>query len=62
MTRSSVWPSEWVGNETCCVRLRENKISENCLACESDGSSTWMLKSPVMTKWCGTVANSEIVA
>jgi hypothetical protein len=32
ITRSSVWPSEWVENLMCCVRFKEDKISENCLA------------------------------
>ncbi len=51
MTRSRMWLSEWVGKVTCCVRFMDDRREENCLVCDLDGSSTWRLKSPVITKW-----------
>ena len=49
MVRSRVYPSRWVGSSTCCFSPRPFKSSYNFSAHESWGSSSWMLKSPVIS-------------
>lgn len=48
-----------VGKSTCCVRLNDERSFRKSDARESEGMSTWMLKSPVSTNSLGVVAASE---
>ena len=57
--RSSVCLCVCVGKETCWVRLAEDKRSKNLFEEESRGSSTHMLKSPVMRNSWGVVAADD---
>jgi hypothetical protein len=59
MSKSRVWLREWVGNEICWVREKESRRWRKETAEEQMGSSTWILKSPVMKSSDGEVARSE---
>ena len=48
-SRSRVWSALWVGKVTCCERPKWSKTERNEAAGGDAGSSTWRLKSPVMT-------------
>lgn len=45
-TRSRIWPCVCVGELTCCVRLRQFKMSKKSAVNLDLGQSMWMLKSP----------------
>ena len=59
ITRSSVWLCMWVETETCWVRLVDDNRRVNCWEEESRGSSTWILKSPVIMNSCGVVVAED---
>ena len=44
--RSRVCPFLWVGKSTCCVMLKELRISRNSVAVAQEAESTCKLKSP----------------
>ena len=60
MIRSSVCWWMWVGKWTCCDKLNALRVVRNCVVFELWRSSLWRLKSPVMRKWCGVVAATDI--
>jgi len=59
MTRSRVWFLLWVGKLTWLIRLSDERSFRNLDARGSEGSSTWILKSPTSKNSCGVVAASE---
>ena len=50
MRRSSVLPLVWVGEETCCVRLKSDSKERNEAVWVSVKLLQCILKSPVMIK------------
>ena len=55
MTRSSVCPRQWVGSDTCCLRLQESRSDKKRLAGELVVSLTWKLKSPTVRILSGQI-------
>jgi len=49
ITRSRVWPQLWVGFITCCSRHLSVRMSFSWTVLASEGTSTWIFRSPTTT-------------
>ncbi len=60
VTGSREWECWWVGELTSWIKLTWSRSERNWVAFELDVSSTWILKSPVMTNFWGKVQTIEM--